>query len=130
MKDNITHSETIYGTIPSKSNSYTIGRVNGQPKIVKSNLMKSYERSFTQQCVKYRGRSISTPFRLVVDVYYPDYVHDLDNSLKGLLDCLQYVGAITDDNLCVEIQARRHYDKFRPRVEFQIEEINEQKKLF
>ena len=92
--------------------------------------MKSYERSFTQQCVKYRDRSISTPFRLVVDVYYPDYVHDLDNSLKGLLDCLQYVGAITDDNLCVEIQARRHYDKFRPRVEFLIAEINEQKKLF
>lgn len=123
-------TETIYGTIPSKSNSYTIGRVNGQPRIVKSNSMKSYERSFTQQCVKYRGRSISTPFRLVVDVYYPDYVHDLDNSLKGLLDCLQYVGAITDDNLCVEIQARRHYDKFRPRVEYLIEEINEQKKLF
>ena len=130
MKGTITMIETIYGTIPSKSNSYTIGRVNDKPCIVKSNQMKSYERSFTKQCIKYRGKSISTPFRLVIDVYYPDYSHDLDNSLKGLLDCLQYVGAITNDNLCVEIQATRHYDKFKPRVEFELQEINEQKKLF
>ena len=130
MKGLTTMTETIYGTIPSKSNSYTIGRVNDKPCIVKSNQMKAYERSFTKQCIKYRGRSISTPFKLVCDVYYPDYSHDLDNSLKGLLDCLQYVGAITNDNLCVEILATRHYDKFKPRVEFEIQEINEQMRLF
>ena len=122
--------EVIYGLIVSKSNSYTIGKVNGQSRIVKSNLMKQYERSFIKQCTKYKGKSISTPFKLICDVYYPDYIHDLDGSLKGLLDCLQYVGAITNDNLCVEISAKRHYDKFYPRVEFEIEEINEQKKLF
>lgn len=64
------------------------------------------------------------------DIYYPDYVHDLDGALKGLLDCLQYVGAITNDNLCMTIVANRHFDKFNPRVEFEIEEINEQKQLF
>lgn len=92
--------------------------------------MKQYERSFIKQCVKYKGKNISTPFRFTCDVYYPDYTHDLDNSLKGLLDCLQYVGAISDDNLCTEIVAKRHFDKFNPRVEFEIEEINEQKQLF
>ncbi len=122
--------ETIIGVIPSKANSYTIGKVNGKPCIVKSNLMKQYERSFIRQCVKYKGRNIATPFRFICDVYYPDYTHDLDNSLKGLLDCLQYVGAISDDNLCVEIIATRHFDKFNPRVEFEIIEVNEQKRLF
>ena len=122
--------ETIKGVIPSKANSYTIGRVNGRPCIVKSNQMKAYERSFIKQCVKYKGKGICTPFRIVCDVYYPDYTHDLDNSLKGILDCLQYVGAITDDNLCMNIVATRHFDKFNPRVEFELEEINEQKKLF
>lgn len=122
--------EIIMGTIPSKSNSYTIGRVNGASCIVKSNEMKRYEKSFIQQCVKYKGMGICTPFRFIIDVYYPDYTHDLDNSLKGALDCLQYVGAITNDNLCQEIIARRHYSRVSPRIEFEIQEINEQKKLF
>lgn len=122
--------ETIYGTIPAKSNSYTVGRVNGRPCIVKSNEMKKYERSFIKQCTLYKARNISTPFRFIVDVYYPDHTHDLDNSLKGVLDCLQYVGAITNDNLCIEILAKRHYDKYRPRIEFSIEELNEQMNIF
>ena len=123
-------TETIYGTIPAKSNCYTVGCVNGRPCIVKSNEMKRYERSFIKQCTTYKNRNISTPFRLIVDVYYPDYTHDLDNSLKGLLDNLQYCGAISNDNLCVEIVARRHYDRYKPRVQFCIEELNEQKQLF
>lgn len=123
-------TETIHGIIPAKSNSYTIGRVNGRPCIVKSNEMKKYERSFIKQCTLYKGKGISTPFRFVVDVYYPDHTHDLDNSLKGVLDCLQYVGAITNDNLCIEITARRHYDKYHPRIEFAILEVNEQKNIF
>ena len=96
----------------------------------KSNEMKRYERSFIKQCTIYKNRNISTPFRLIVDVYYPDYTHDLDNSLKGLLDNLQYCGAISNDNLCMEIVAKRHYDKYEPRVQFRIEELNEQKQLF
>ena len=126
----MTLKETIYGTIPAKSNSYTVGKVNGRPCIVKSNEMKKYERSFIKQCAIYKGKGICTPFRFVVDVYYPDHTHDLDNSLRGILDCLQYVGAISNDNLCVEIQAKRHYDKYWPRIEFSLEEINEQKTLF
>lgn len=122
--------ETIFGICPGKSNQYIIGVVNGQHRIVKSDIMKKYERSFINQCFKYKGRNISTPFRLIVDVYYPDYTHDLDNSLKGVLDNLQYVGAITNDNLCHEIVATRHYDKWNPRIEFEIQEINEQKRLF
>lgn len=122
--------ETIYGTVPSKSNSYTVGRVNGRPCIVKSNEVKKYERRFARQCTLYRGKMINSPFRLIVDVYYSDRVHDLDNALKGILDNLQYCRAIVDDRLCHEIIARRHYDKYNPRVVYSLEELHEQGRLF
>ena len=122
--------ETILGTIPSKANSYTIGKANGRPCIVKSNLMKKYERPFIKQCQKYKGKNIITPFKLICDVFYPDYIHDLDGCFKALLDCLQYVGAISNDNLCISIVANRHYDCYNPRVEFELVEVNEQKNMF
>jgi Holliday junction resolvase RusA-like endonuclease len=55
---------------------------------------------------------------------------DLDNSLKTLLDCLQMVGAIEDDKLCFQIEAEKKIDKFHPRIEFALLEVNEQKQLF
>lgn len=67
---------------------------------------------------------------LQVTVYYASARFDLDNSLKTLLDCLQYTGCITDDNLCYQILATKRIDRSKPRVEFQIKEINEHLKLF
>lgn len=40
------------------------------------------------------------------------------------------VGAITDDNLCFQIEAEKHLDKCHPRIEFALLEVNEQKQLF
>ena len=54
--------------------------------------------------------------------------YDLDNALKTICDCLQYVGAITDDNLCSKIVAEKSIDRRNPRVEFFI--IEEQLNLF
>ena len=55
--------------------------------------------------------------------------HEVD-SLKTLLDCLQMVGAITDDKLCFQIEAEKRIDKYHPRVEFALMEVNEQKQIF
>lgn len=55
---------------------------------------------------------------------------DLDNSLKTLLDCLQMVGAITDDKLCFQIEAEKNIDRYHPRIEFALLEVNEQKTIF
>lgn len=123
--------EIILGVVPAKSNCYIVAKNReGRYYMAKSEEMRRYERSFIKQCKVYAGAGIDQQFELHLRVYYPDYTHDLDNSLKGVLDCLQYVGAITDDNLCTKIVATRHHDRQRPRIEFELIVHNEQVKLW
>jgi len=112
------------GQIPSKSNCYKIITICGHSSLGKTAALKAYEKSFFLQCGAYRDRKISNFFRLDVDVYFQSNHPDLDNSLKGLLDCLQTVGAIKNDRLCTEIHARKFVDKNKPRIEFTITEVN------
>ena len=123
--------ETIHGQIIAKSNHYmSVPGKSGERRIIKDEAIRAYERSFMEQCVKYRNRRISSRFRLFVRVWHSSVRFDLDNSLKTLLDCLQMAGAITDDKLCFQIEAEKRIDKYRPRIEFALLEVNEQKKLF
>lgn len=123
--------EVIHGQIIAKANHYQAvpGKL-GTKRIIKDEKIRTYERSFAQQCKIYRNRGISSRFRLFVRVFHSSVRFDLDNSLKTLLDCLQMVGAITDDKLCFQIEAEKKIDKYHPRIEFAILEVNEQKQLF
>lgn len=123
--------EIIRGQIIAKANHYQAvpGR-NGEKRIIKDEKIRAYERSFMEQCRIYRNRRISSRFRLFVRVWHSSVRFDLDNSLKTLLDCLQMVDAITDDKLCFQIEAEKKIDKYHPRVEFALLEVNEQKQLF
>ena len=124
-------TETIYGQILSKANHYqAVPGKFGAKRIIKDEKIRAYEKSFMQQCRIYRNKGISSRFRLFVMVYHSSVRFDLDNSLKTLLDCLQMVGAITDDKLCFQIEAEKKIDKYHPRIEFAILEVNEQKQLF
>lgn len=123
--------EVIHGQIIAKANHYqAVPSRNGEKRIIKDEKIRAYERSFIEQCKKYRDRRISSRFRLFVRVWHSSVRFDLDNSLKTLLDCLQMVGAITDDKLCFQIEAEKRIDKYHPRVEFALLEVNEQKQLF
>lgn len=64
----------------------------------------------------------SVPVVVTMDVYRPRRVGDLDNLFKNLFDALTGV-AYTDDELIVEIHARRFDDRRNPRVEIWIEEV-------
>lgn len=123
--------EVIHGQIVAKANHYQAvpGR-GGTKRIIKDEKIRTYERSFMQQCRIYRNRGISSRFRLFVRVFHSSVRFDLDNSLKTLLDCLQMAGAIRDDKLCFQIEAEKHIDRYHPRIEFAIQEVNEQKQLF
>lgn len=124
--------EIIYGQIVAKANNYIAvpDKATGGRRIIKSDKIRAYEKSFAQQCKVYKGKQINTHFDLIVEVYYKNLNYDLDNSLKTLLDCLQYVGAITDDKLCRRIVAQKFYDPHRPRVEFDIIADDPQPTLF
>lgn len=123
--------EVIHGQIIAKANHYQAVPGKGDTKcIIKDGKIRAYERNFMEQCKIYRNRRISSRFRLFVRVWHSSVKFDLDNSLKILLDCLQMIGAITDDNLCFQIEAENHLDKYHPRIEFVLLEVNEQKQLF
>ena len=114
--------EIINGFCPGKASHYIIAHnpATDERHISKDEVIRSYERSFIEQCKVYKDRMIDCPFHLVLDVYYPDYRTDMDGCLKTILDCMQYAHCIKDDRHCVKIDATRHYDPIRPRVEFSI----------
>ena len=123
--------EVIHGQIIAKANHYqAVPGKYGAKRIIQDEKIRTYERSFAQQCKIYRNKGISSRFRLFVRVFHSSVRFDLDNSLKTLLDCLQMVGAITDDKLCFQIEAEKRIDKYHPRIEFALLEVNEQKQLF
>ena len=116
------HEVVIYGSIPSKSNQYKIITLNGHGSLAKTSAMKEFEKKFYLQC-GYRNRNIQGFFELYADVYFQSNQPDLDNSLKGLLDCLQSCKAIKNDRNCVKIVANKYIDKNNPRIEFTVKEV-------
>lgn len=110
--------ETIYGQIIAKANHYqAVPGKFGTKRIIKDEKIRAYEKLFMQQCRMYRNKGISSRFRLFVRVFH--------SSVR-----LQMVGAITDDKLCFQIEAEKKIDRYHPRIEFAILEVNEQKQLF
>ena len=90
--------EVIHGQIIAKANHYqAVPGKSGTKRIIKDEKIRAYEKAFMQQCKVYRNKRISSRFRLFVRVFHSSVRFDLDNSLKTLLDCLQMVGAITDE---------------------------------
>lgn len=118
------HEQVIYGSVPSKSNCYKIITLAGHGSLAKTSAMKEFEKKFYLQCGAYRNKNISGFFELYADVYFQSNQPDLDNSLKGLLDCLQGCKAIKNDRNCVKIVANKFIDKNNPRIEFTLVEVN------
>ena len=117
------HEQVIYGSVPSKSNQYRIVTIKGHGSLAKTSAMQEFEKKFYLQCGAYRNRKIAGFFELYVDVYFQSNQPDLDNSLKGLLDCLQMCKAIKNDRDCVKIVANKFIDRNNPRMEFTIREV-------
>jgi Holliday junction resolvase RusA-like endonuclease len=116
--------QVIYGTCPSKSNSYKIIKIGQRYSLGKTSELQKYEKNFYIQCNLYRDKNIETFFEFYMDVYYPNQRSDLDNSTKIVLDCLQKVNAIKNDNKCVKLTLRKFLDKEKPRIEFVIKPVD------
>ena len=115
--------QTIFGQAPSKSNTYKIVRIDGHYALGKTEVTKNYEKSFFWQVGQYRNLNIAGPFELHIRVYFSSMSHDLDNSLKVVLDCLQQTHTIKNDNKCCKIVAEKFIDKANPHIEFRLVEI-------
>lgn len=115
--------QTIIGQTPSKSNTYKVITINGHGSLGKTPGLTAYEKSFYMQVGPYRNMNIAGFFELHIRVYFTSMSHDLDNSLKVVLDCLQYTKTIKNDNKCVKIIAEKFIDKNNPRIEFKLIEI-------
>lgn len=118
----------IKGQVPSKSNQYRIGVMGGKnvkPKgmIYKSEEMKIWETEFMCQLTEHWNPRIKGKFSISIKVYYRAWKSDLDNSLKGILDCLQKSGWVENDKDCVFITAEKAISKDSPRVYFKLEKI-------
>lgn len=123
-------SEVVYGQIVAKANHYkAVPGKDGTRRIIKDNVIRRYEASFREQCVIYRNKGINCKFILYVRVYHSSERYDIDNSLKTLLDCLEDVGAITNDKLCYKVIAEKTIDRNNPRIQFAIAPIEEQLNL-
>ena len=123
IPENLTY-ETIQGQIVGKANNYqAVPDKQGGKRIIKNAAIRKYEKSFCKQCSIYKDKQINKPFVLIVHVFESKLSYDLDNALKTLLDCLQYVGAVTNDNLCVGIKATKHIDRQQPRITFALQEV-------
>jgi len=114
--------EVIYGTVPSKSNSY---RFSGK-FMYKTKALKDYEASFIEQCKVYKDANIEGNLRINLKVYYPNRKSDLDGCSKVILDLLQHkeVNAFDNDNKVAELFLYKGLDKENPRIEFTIEVVD------
>lgn len=112
--------EVIYGTVPSKSNSYRIaGRF-----MYKTKALKDYEASFIEQCKVYKDGNLEGNLRINLKVYYPNRKSDLDGVTKAVLDLLQKVNAFENDNKVAELFLYKGLDKENPRIEFTIDVLD------
>lgn len=115
---------TIPGQAPSKSNTYKVITLNGHGSLAKQPALKNYEAAFYWHLPGvYRNLLIDGAFELYIRVYFTTMSHDLDNSLKVVLDCLQYTKTIKNDNKCAKIVAEKFIDKENPRIEFYLVEV-------
>jgi Holliday junction resolvase RusA-like endonuclease len=115
---------TLVGQCPSKSNQYKIGIIGGKKvkaraMMRKSKEMTDWEKSVLEQLKKHQSPMVEEEFHLGVNVFFTTWKSDLDNSFKGLLDCLQKAMWISNDNNCVMIRARK-YVSSNPRIEFEL----------
>ena len=110
---------SIKGQVPSKSNGYRIAN----NRLFKSKELKQYEESFAWQSAKVL-QEFDEKFGVTMTIYFQSNRSDLDNAAKVILDCLQSNGIIKNDRDCWQLQMTKEIDKFNPRVELFIYQID------
>lgn len=72
--------------------------------------------------LQYRAKPLQCPIGVDIDFFIPNNRSDLDNLLKGTLDCLTGI-VWDDDKQIIEIMARKYIEKKNPRVEIIVNQL-------
>ena len=120
----------IKGQCPSKSRHYRVGVIGGKNTKARGTLYKSpefkvWEVDFISQLSKYENPMYFFPFEIGLVVYFKTRASDVDNSLKGILDCLQTAKWIHNDNQCMKITIEKRISSNNPRVLFKLKKWKE-----
>jgi Holliday junction resolvase RusA-like endonuclease len=117
----------IRGNPPSKSNSYKIITIYGHGSLGKTPALRKYERDFALQIPEtYKNQLTAYKwYRIYLAVYFDNNRQDLDNAAKIILDCLQKNEVVKNDRAVKFLGMAKYFDKTNPRVEIQIEGIDE-----
>lgn len=112
----------VRGTPESKANSRRLGRDRaGVSRLFKSAKARRYELDFAKQVpVQPPDKLLVGPVTVHIDIYYPDWRRDCDESL--VLDLLQG-RAYKNDRQVVEKVVRRFVDKVNPRATIKVQEV-------
>lgn len=115
---------TVQGVLPSMKNGRRIvrNRGTGHPLSIKSQVAIDFETIFNLQ-VKRPAKAILDEVILTLDIYYPNQRHDVDGEL--FCDLLQKRGVLNNDRQIRRKIFTKYLDKLNPRVEWKLEEFNE-----
>jgi crossover junction endodeoxyribonuclease RusA len=114
---------------PPLNNLYRTLMLKGVPVRVKTGRAKKFIKAVGKVCEVERVRPFAGEVKVDIHVYRPRRVGDLDGSFKAIFDALKG-HAFEDDKQIVEIHAYRLDDKFNPRVEIEIFELQAVQRLF
>lgn len=116
---------TIQGQCPSKSRNYRVGVIGGKNTkargtLYKSSEFKNWEKDFLFQLSQFKNPMMFYEFEIGLIVYFKTYASDIDNSLKGILDCLQSAHWIQNDNQCMKINIEKRVSTNDPKILFKL----------
>ena len=111
----------VFGVIPSKSNSYKMGRGN----FYRDDKVGQYEIDFHLQTGQIPKMTFDKNADLYVsyEFYLKNMSQDADNCEKTINDCLQKFNIISNDKKIIEHHAKKISDKMNPRAIITIKEI-------
>ena len=71
---------------------------------------------------QYRSKPLKCPIGVDIDFYVPNSRSDLDNLLKGVLDCMSGL-VYEDDRQIIQILTNKWIDKKEPRIEIIVNQL-------
>ena len=111
----------VPGVVPSKANSYGMGRGN----FYKKQEVKLYEADFHLQTALVKKHTFDKKDNLFVEYFFylRNMGQDADNVEKTVNDCMQKCGIIENDKRIIKHTATKISDRINPRVEISIERL-------